>query len=71
MKRLNEERLRKFPGMEDLSDEQAQKIIADLHALSIMLIQKLLKSDSQFNGSRSEFIEPEYPDNQRLKSENK
>ena len=43
MKRLDEEGLRKFPGLESLTNDEAQKVIADLHILSEILIQTLIK----------------------------
>jgi len=68
MKRLDVERPRKFPGLESLTDEQAQKVIADLHSLSVMLVQSVLNDRAKFKDDESEIIEPKDSDNQEFKS---
>lgn len=68
MKPLDEERFRKFPGLESLTDEQAQKIIAGLQTLSLILLQTVMKTDSKLD-SEPKFIEPKSSDNQTLNRE--
>jgi hypothetical protein len=67
MKQLNEERLRKFPGLENLTDEEAQRIIAALHTLAVILIQSLTNDGKRCYDFESGFIEPKDSDNQQVK----
>jgi hypothetical protein len=71
MKSLDAERLRKFPGLERPTDDEAKKITADLYSLSIMLIQSVLNDTEKFEVSKSKSIGPEGSDNQRIESERK
>jgi hypothetical protein len=43
-RRITIERLRKFPGLENLSDEEAKQVIDSLERLSLILFSYLQKS---------------------------
>lgn len=58
MKSLDIERLRKFPGLENLTANEAQKVVADLHSLSVMLMQSVLNDPAKFKDSEWKIIEP-------------
>ncbi|HZY79603.1 MAG TPA: hypothetical protein VFE50_08775 [Cyclobacteriaceae bacterium] len=71
MKWLDAERLRKYPGLDSLSDVEAQKVIDSLHSLAMILIKRELNATSKFRDEESELIEPKDSDDQHVRSKRK